>query len=547
MLVALVVAVLAIRSATANAPRLGAAAIAVLVLASVASAVLLRPKARAAPPAERPRADERSPYVSSAACLGCHPGEHASFRRSFHRTMTQDADARTVLAPFERRGDEVWADGKRVVLTTGSHREQAYWVAGDRPGELSLLPWVWMVRDARLVPRAEAFLTPPDAPLGETHWASNCIACHAVAGQPRHDPLHDAFDTRVGELGVACEACHGPGAAHVARHRDPVERYVQHARNEADPTIVHPKRLPPARSAAICGQCHAYAYPRDEDEWWSRGYSRTFRAGDALEPSRHLLAPDTMGKPGMPRIEAAVESLFWKDGTIRVGGREYNGVVASKCQATCLSCHAMHAGDPAGMIAPDRTGDRACTSCHAAASYGAAHTHHREGSPGAACVGCHMPKTSYALLSAVRSHRIDRPSARNTMDTGRPNACNLCHLDRSLAWTADRLAAWYGAPAVAVDERRKDVAEGVFGALAGDAAVRVIVADALGSPEAIAATGRAWQAPLLAELARDPYAAVRFVAERSQKAVDAAAPPLDPALVQALLAARDHHAITIAE
>ena len=42
---------------------------------------------------------------------------------------------------------------------------------------------------------------------------------------------------------------------------------MQHARKAADPTIVHPARLSPERSAAVCGQCHAYAYPRDEDEW----------------------------------------------------------------------------------------------------------------------------------------------------------------------------------------------------------------------------------------------------------------------------------------
>src|SRR5690606_17512420 len=156
-----------------------------------------------------------SPYVGSSACLGCHPGEHASFSRTYHRTMTQRADARSVLAPFERRGDEVWADGERIVLTTGSHREQAYWVAGARPGELSLLAFVWMLRERRMLPRSEPFLTPPGVPLGATRWASNCIACHAVAGAPRHDASKDAFDTRAAELGVACEACHGPAAAHV--------------------------------------------------------------------------------------------------------------------------------------------------------------------------------------------------------------------------------------------------------------------------------------------------------------------------------------------
>lgn len=514
-------------------------AVAGFVGAVAASAALFRPPARAALPPSRPRTTEASTYVSSNACLGCHPGEHASFTRTFHRTMTQDANAKTVLAPiaapFERRGEEIFFEGKRVVLTTGSHREQAYWVDGPtRAGELVLVPFVWMIRENKLLARADAFLTPPGATLGDTHWSGNCIACHAVAGEPRRSHSGDAFATRAAELGIACEACHGPGAAHVERHRDPVERYL--ARGKDDTTIVNPKKLPPERSAAVCGQCHAYAYPRDEAEWWKYGYARTFRAGDALAPSRHVIVPRTFERAGAPRIDANIDSLFWKDGTIRVGGREYNGMIASKCTQggiTCTSCHAMHRGDPAGQIAPDRQGDRGCASCHA--SVGAEHTRHRD----VACVDCHMPKTSYALLSAVRSHRIDSPS----LASDKPNACNLCHLDRSQAWTAGILEQWYGTKGA---DASADP-EGARLALSGDAAMRVLVADALGSPGAIAASGRSWQAPLLAELQRDPYAAVRFVAERSSRAVEPSAPPLDADLASRLLAARDHRAISIAE
>jgi hypothetical protein len=62
------------------------------------SAVLAR-----AAPTTHPKTTEGDD-VSSNACLGT-AGEHASFSR-VHRTMTQDANARTVLAPFERSGDE---------------------------------------------------------------------------------------------------------------------------------------------------------------------------------------------------------------------------------------------------------------------------------------------------------------------------------------------------------------------------------------------------------------------------------------------------------
>jgi hypothetical protein len=286
----------------------------------------------------------------------------------------------------------------------------------------------------------------------------------------------------------------------------------------------------------VCGQCHAYAYPRDEAEWWQHGYARTFRAGDALAPSRQVIVPGTFARAGAPRIEADIDALFWKDGTIRVGGREYNGMIASRCMQgglTCTSCHAMHRGDPAGQIAPDRTGDRGCTSCHSAMK--ADHSHHRD----VACVDCHMPKTSYALLSAVRSHRIDSPD----LAADKPNACNLCHLDRSMEWTSGLLERWYGRRPFATSSDP----EGARLALAGDAAMRVLVADALGSPGTIAASGRAWQAPVLAELRRDPYAAVRFVAERSARNVDASAAPLDDALLRRLLAARDPRGISIAE
>ena len=47
-----------------------------------------------------------------------------------------------------------------------------------------------------------------------------------------------------------------------------------------------------------------------------------------------------------------------------------------------------------------------------------------------------MPYTTYGLLKTIRSH-TDQQSVgrRRRVETGRPNACNLCHLDKTLAWT----------------------------------------------------------------------------------------------------------------
>jgi hypothetical protein len=605
--IAAVAVVLAIATwVAARAARGQRAGLVVIAVAGVAIAVniaLRSTPAPAAPPPATPRASTMAGYVTSAACLPCHPGEHASFDRSYHRTMTRVASPATIRAPLdgrpldldgrtirlERRDAEVWATlpdpddviagrsapdiTRRVVLTTGSHREQAYWVEGKRRGDLRLVPFVWLVEDEAFVPRREAFILPPGEPMPPVRWGSSCIACHSVAGEPRHDLETDSFDTRAAELGIACEACHGPGAAHVARHRDPFARYAQHASNASDATIIQPARLSPERSAAVCGQCHAYAFPRDPEGFWTDGYSRTFRAGDALEPSRTLLTPRTLAGKHSPVSDADPNAIFWPDGAVRVGGREYNGLVASPCfergsgerKMTCTSCHSMHRGDPAGQVAPERIGDRACTDCHSDAR-ARNHSNHLADSPGSACVSCHMPKTSYALLSAVRSHRIESPNVARALASGKPNACNLCHLDRSLAWTAKRMAEWYGADVPAMSEERARTATSVHDGLAGDAGVRALVADALGSKDAIAAAGTDFQAALLEEMLRDPYAAVRFIAQRSIRKLRAApARPhprspddidtlavdssghLDPERLRALLAARDERAITIAE
>src|SRR5262249_54325455 len=151
---------------------------------------------------------------------------------------------------------------------------------------------------------------------------------------------------------------------------------------------------------------------------------------------------------------------------------------------------------------PDREGDTACIACHAET---APHAHHAAGSPGASCLACHMPRTSYALLGAIRSHTIDSPSARSTAHTGEPNACNLCHADRSLAWTANKLTEWYGAAPVALSEDAASVPYGELAALRGDAATRVLMADALGEGDATAAGGRVYREAPLAELLVDPY------------------------------------------
>jgi hypothetical protein len=163
--------------------------------------------------------------------------------------------------------------------------------------------------------------------------------------------------------------------------------------------------------------------------------------------------------------------------------------------------------------------DYACTQCHGeftGAEKAAEHAHHRPGSAGSACLDCHMPHTAYGLLKAVRSHEIHSPRVVAAgPGSARPNACNLCHLDRPLGWTAEALSRWYGQdpPALSEDDRR--IAAGVRWAVAGDAGVRALAAWSMGWAPAQQAGGADWMVPYLVDLMDDPYDAVRMIAARS--------------------------------
>jgi hypothetical protein len=91
-----------------------------------------------------------------------------------------------------------------------------------------------------------------------------------------------------------------------------------------------------------------------------------------------------------------------------------------------------------------------------------------------------------------------------------------CHIDKTLAWSSEHLAAWYGQPKATVPEEK--ISHLANQALTGDAGQRVLAAWHLSWKPALQASGTNFVQPLLAQLLDDPYAAVRCVAERSIRA-----------------------------
>jgi hypothetical protein len=186
-------------------------------------------------------------------------------------------------------------------------------------------------------------------------------------------------------------------------------------------------------------------------------------------------------------------------------------------------------------------GNAACLQCHKAyATDLTKHTRHAPSSTGSSCYNCHMPYTTYGLLKTLRSHQISSPSVATSVSTGRPNACNLCHLDKTLKWTANALEEMYGIPAPQLAEDERGIAASILWLLRGDAGQRAVVAQAMAWAPAQRASGRDWMAPFLAELLDESLRGAP-IHRRSLAAIDAGLRGLRVRLYGAAgSASRDH-------
>lgn len=511
---------------------------AALMLTGWAAYTALRDPVGSRPPEGFEALRARSVYVTSATCEPCHADHVKSWRRTFHSTMTREASSTAIVAPFEgrpvdalgvrsipwRRGDAYFIDtldprtgavvSNRIARVTGSRRMQQFETRID--DRYVRLPIAWSIEERRWLHLSEAFFHPDGEGYDEPRavWDLNCIFCHTVKARPGLD-ARDRVDSRSAELGVACEACHGPGEEHARRMRSPLRRYGFHVSGVQDPAIVNPRRIDRMRSAQICGHCHGQRLPADRD-----------RIRDIFHDGDPYTAGEDLGRYFVPiDRETSIAgfsfaSRFWGDGSPRLTAYEYQGMIRSACfrkgTMTCLSCHAMHTGDPHGQMRPDLPGDAVCTQCHPA--YGGAgnagHTKHAASSAGSRCVACHMPPVVYGIMTWHPTHLIASPDPQHAAASGTPDACTLCHTGRSIAWAAQKIRTLWprnGRAGTGPSEARFEEPEIERALFAGDVVMRTLAVARLAGPSP---EGEPAQrvAPLVAELLTDRYPAVRRTA-----------------------------------
>jgi hypothetical protein len=516
----------------------------------------------AASPDNRPVVAREGNFVTSNSCRSCHPGNYASWHASFHRTMTQVATPATLVPEangvelsfagrqykLDREGEKIlvrerslgerdYGPPRQVVLLTGSHTLQILWNETGQGRTLEQFPFAYIMAEKMWAPVTQTFLMPPETKEAYSigSWNGACMDCHVTQGVSNFVE-GNKWDTKVAEFGIACEACHSEGANHIAANRNPLRRWQLHLTKSADPTIANAKRMKGPAAALACGQCHSvWAFNGMETKIEFNRQGGKFRPGADDLGQRFVVQPNEPDHANQKDFIRETEpdffrNRFWGDGMIRVTGREMNGVQASPCfkggEFSCISCHEMHPGTTtqvalktwarSDQLAPDMESDHACLQCHKEmAARLTTHTHHDSDSPGSRCYNCHMPHTTFGLLHAMRSHQVSSPSVRESVEVGRPNACNLCHLDQTLAWTAEKLHAWYQQPVPELSDDDKSIAAAVQWLVKGDAGQRALIAWGMGWAPAQKISGRDWLYPFLSYSLLDPYAAVRFDAWKS--------------------------------
>ncbi len=397
-------------------------------------------------------------YVTSARCGECHADAYDAWADSHHGWAWRPPIAGNVLGDFE---DAVFThrgaltrfstrDGRFVVDTDDAQGKRAsYEIAGTvgvtplqqylietEGGRLQALDVVWDTERRRWYHLYPEQRVEDDPALHWTgpyrNWNARCVSCHVTGFAKGYDPETDRYASSWSERGVGCEACHGPGEAHLAWAEA----------GGAGPTTV-------ARFDGVDARGLTVSFAGGGPEAYERVCA-------GCHSRRETLSADSP-PPGEPfddhyRIALLRDGLYYADGQIDDEVYVYGSFLQSKMHARGVSCGDCHQPHGAGLVAE---GDALCTQCHnpqgredfptlRAASYvSPVHHRHRSGTEASSCVSCHMPERVYMGVDPRRDHsfRVPRPDLSVKLDV--PNACNGCHTEETPEWAAARVAEWF--------------------------------------------------------------------------------------------------------
>jgi predicted CXXCH cytochrome family protein len=377
-------------------------------------------------PAAAPAASPLSAsYVGSTACKTCHSSIFERWRKTRMANVVRDPrEYPDAIIPDLSKPDPLVTFSKDdIAFVYGSKWKQRYFKkVGDDyfplPAQWDVTHKIWRAYNVKTGTDWWTPYYPADnmhRPTGPT-----CDGCHSVN--------YNIRTKTVTEWNVGCEKCHGPGGDHV--------------KQPSQANIVNPARLNYVDATNTCIQCHSQGQrltpPSAGNAYdWPVGFQMGKRLDDFWKLEEHKLGETTF--------------THFADGTAHKNRMQGNDFITSLMYArgvACFSCHDVHGSEndallrkPANVLCLDCHGPNSPNGPHAPTIE--QHTHHKVGSQGNECIACHMPKIQQTIADVnVRSHTFHFVTPATTDALKIPNACNVCHADKSTAWATAALKTW---------------------------------------------------------------------------------------------------------
>lgn len=451
----------------------------------------------------------------SQNCAACHQGNFGAEHQTVHQKTVRKASAENVRGDFQSEnyinyngakiettrddanffiaiGDEIY----RVVAVVGVKYVEQY--VAEKNGEFYSLPVAYNLSEKRWVNLNDADFEKKDADFSRhlQNWKTECAACHQPNGK---DAANDFVET-----GISCAACHGDAAEHLASKNS----WLAKLGFETESKIVNPRKLSSDASLMICASCHAREI----------GDLPKFETSVAAESLTDLISAHRQNDFGGEK--------YWANGSNKFSGNEYTALVRSVCyvqskagqskagqskagensgggvagaKINCASCHAPNETNNAVSTTVESF-DQSCVQCHAQFSDEnsiAEHTKHPLDSETSRCASCHQPEIVYGRMRFARTHEISVPDPLLTAEKQVPNACNLCHTDKSVNWAiASSRKLWTQRffNAEPLSDKQFDQPEAVRWLSSDDAALRALAANSIKKHSPLK-----WSAPFLFE------------------------------------------------
>jgi predicted CXXCH cytochrome family protein len=401
-------------------------------------------------------------FTGGKACIECHQKEFNLWKGSDHERAMAVASDTSVVGNFNnaeftfngKTSKFFKRSGKFYVFTEGvGGKMQEFPIShtfGIRPlqqylipfenGKYQCLPIAWNTITKKWFHMAGMVYKPedlrPDNWLYWTNqaqnWNSMCAECHSTNLQKNFNLENKSYNTTWSDINVNCEACHGPGSAHIEWSRLPEMGRPQDVNAGL---VVKTSKITSRQYVESCAPCHA----------------RRSSFGPYDHTNNEFLS---YAIPQLP-----VRPMYHIDGQFKEEDYEYGSFTQSKMymkDVRCSDCHDPHS------LKRKFEGNALCLQCHKADEYDTSshHMHKYKGEAGNSfvnkrgermevgsgtlCRDCHMPGQYYMGVDKRYDHSLRIPRPDLSISLGTPNACVNCHDDKTDQWALQWVNKWYG-------------------------------------------------------------------------------------------------------